>query len=39
MFGLRSPRDRAGNRYRGAAAIRYLTHRLRRLWWLAPQRR
>ena len=28
--------DRAGNRYRGAAAIRYMTLRLRRLWWLAP---
>jgi predicted DCC family thiol-disulfide oxidoreductase YuxK len=28
--------DRAGHRHRGAAAIRYLSRRLRRLWWLAP---
>ena len=28
--------DRHGNRHRGAAAFRYLTRRLRRLWWLAP---
>ncbi|MCC7085668.1 MAG: DUF393 domain-containing protein [Pirellulales bacterium] len=28
--------DRCGTRYGGAAAIRYLTRRLRRLWWLAP---
>jgi predicted DCC family thiol-disulfide oxidoreductase YuxK len=28
--------DRAGNRYWGPAAIRYLTRRLRRLWWAAP---
>jgi predicted DCC family thiol-disulfide oxidoreductase YuxK len=28
--------DRAGGRHRGAAAIRYLSRRLRRLWWLAP---
>jgi len=28
--------DRQGNRYGGAAAIRYLSRRLRRLWWLAP---
>jgi predicted DCC family thiol-disulfide oxidoreductase YuxK len=28
--------DRAGERHRGAAAIRYLSRRLRRLWWLAP---
>jgi predicted DCC family thiol-disulfide oxidoreductase YuxK len=28
--------DRAGRRHRGAAAIRYLSRRLRRLWWLAP---
>ncbi len=28
--------DSQGNRYGGAAAIRYLSRRLRRLWWLAP---
>jgi predicted DCC family thiol-disulfide oxidoreductase YuxK len=28
--------DGHGNRYGGAAAIRYLSRRLRRLWWLAP---
>ncbi len=28
--------DRDGGRHAGAAAIRYLSHRLRRLWWLAP---
>jgi predicted DCC family thiol-disulfide oxidoreductase YuxK len=28
--------DRQGNRHGGAAAIRYLSRRLRRLWWLAP---
>jgi predicted DCC family thiol-disulfide oxidoreductase YuxK len=28
--------DRVGRRHRGAAAIRYLSRRLRRLWWLAP---
>lgn len=28
--------DRLGNRHGGAAAIRYLSRRLRRLWWLAP---
>jgi predicted DCC family thiol-disulfide oxidoreductase YuxK len=28
--------DRSGRRHRGAAAIRYLSRRLRRLWWLAP---
>ncbi len=28
--------DQRGVRHRGAAAIRYLTRRLRRLWWLAP---
>jgi predicted DCC family thiol-disulfide oxidoreductase YuxK len=28
--------DRHGNRHSGAAAIRYLSRRLRRLWWLAP---
>jgi predicted DCC family thiol-disulfide oxidoreductase YuxK len=28
--------DRQGRRYGGAAAIRYLSRRLRRLWWLAP---
>ncbi len=28
--------DRRGNRYGGAAAVRYLSRRLRRLWWLAP---
>src|SRR5262245_50289470 len=28
--------DRQGNRYGGAASIRYLSRRLRRLWWLAP---
>jgi predicted DCC family thiol-disulfide oxidoreductase YuxK len=28
--------DRHGNRYGGAASIRYLSRRLRRLWWLAP---
>lgn len=28
--------DRYGNRHGGAAAIRYLSRRLRRLWWLAP---
>jgi predicted DCC family thiol-disulfide oxidoreductase YuxK len=28
--------DQQGNRYLGAAAIRYLSRRLRRLWWLAP---
>jgi predicted DCC family thiol-disulfide oxidoreductase YuxK len=28
--------DRHGNRHGGAAAIRYLSRRLRRLWWLAP---
>jgi len=25
-----------GKRYHGAGAVRYLTRRLRRLWWLAP---
>jgi len=28
--------DRQGNRYGGAGAFRYLSRRLRRLWWLAP---
>ena len=28
--------DRQGNRHIGAAAIRYLSRRLPRLWWLAP---
>jgi predicted DCC family thiol-disulfide oxidoreductase YuxK len=28
--------DQQGNRYGGAAAFRYLSRRLRRLWWLAP---
>ena len=28
--------DRQANRYGGAAAFRYLSRRLRRLWWLAP---
>lgn len=28
--------DRHGDRHAGAAAIRYLSRRLRRLWWLAP---
>jgi predicted DCC family thiol-disulfide oxidoreductase YuxK len=28
--------DRHGGRHWGAAAIRYLTRRLRRLWWAAP---
>ncbi|HEV2969953.1 MAG TPA: DUF393 domain-containing protein [Pirellulales bacterium] len=28
--------DRHGDRHRGAEAIRYLSRRLRRLWWLAP---
>jgi predicted DCC family thiol-disulfide oxidoreductase YuxK len=28
--------DQKGRRHRGAAAIRYLSRRLRRLWWLAP---
>jgi predicted DCC family thiol-disulfide oxidoreductase YuxK len=28
--------DRDGNRYWGPEAIRYLTRRLRRLWWAAP---
>src|SRR5262245_26003398 len=28
--------DQQGRRHGGAAAIRYLTRRLRRLWWLAP---
>jgi predicted DCC family thiol-disulfide oxidoreductase YuxK len=28
--------DRHGNRHWGPAAIRYLTRRLRRLWWAAP---
>ncbi len=28
--------DATGNRYRGAGAIRFLSRRLRRLWWLAP---
>jgi predicted DCC family thiol-disulfide oxidoreductase YuxK len=28
--------DQAGDRYWGAAAIRYLTRRLRRMWWAAP---
>jgi len=28
--------DRQGHRYWGAEAIRYLTRRLRRLWWAAP---
>lgn len=28
--------DRQGRRHRGAEAIRYLSRRLRRLWWLAP---
>ncbi|MEX2139972.1 MAG: DUF393 domain-containing protein [Pirellulales bacterium] len=28
--------DRGGRRHRGAAALQYLSRRLRRLWWLAP---
>ena len=28
--------DRAGHRYWGPEAVRYLTRRLRRLWWAAP---
>jgi predicted DCC family thiol-disulfide oxidoreductase YuxK len=28
--------DRRGRRHRGAAAVRYLSRRLPRLWWLAP---
>ncbi len=28
--------DQQGRRHRGAAAIRHLSRRLRRLWWLAP---
>lgn len=28
--------DQQGHRHGGAAAIRYLTRRLRRLWWAAP---
>ena len=28
--------DHQGTRHRGAGAIRYLSRRLRRLWWLAP---
>jgi predicted DCC family thiol-disulfide oxidoreductase YuxK len=28
--------DRRGRRHPGAEAIRYLSRRLRRLWWLAP---
>jgi len=28
--------DKRGTRHRGAGAIRYLSRRLRRLWWLAP---
>lgn len=28
--------DRRGRRHRGAAAFRYLSRRLPRLWWLAP---
>jgi predicted DCC family thiol-disulfide oxidoreductase YuxK len=28
--------DRCGRRHRGAAAVRYMTRRLPRLWWLAP---
>ena len=28
--------DRQGHRHRGAAAFRYLSRRLPRLWWLAP---
>ncbi len=28
--------DHQGGRHGGAAAIRYLSRRLRRLWWLAP---
>lgn len=28
--------DRAGRRHCGAEALRYLSRRLRRLWWLAP---
>jgi predicted DCC family thiol-disulfide oxidoreductase YuxK len=28
--------DQQGQRHRGAAAIRYLSRRLPRLWWLAP---
>ena len=28
--------DRQGRRHRGAEAIRYLSRRLPRLWWLAP---
>lgn len=28
--------DRQGRRHGGAAAVRYLSRRLRRLWWLAP---
>ena len=28
--------DQGGRRHRGAEAFRYLSRRLRRLWWLAP---
>jgi predicted DCC family thiol-disulfide oxidoreductase YuxK len=28
--------DRRGGRHRGAAAVRYLSRRVPRLWWLAP---
>ncbi len=28
--------DRSGKRHRGADAVRYLSRRLPRLWWLAP---
>jgi predicted DCC family thiol-disulfide oxidoreductase YuxK len=28
--------DRQGNRHWGAEAIRYLSRRLRRLWWASP---
>jgi predicted DCC family thiol-disulfide oxidoreductase YuxK len=28
--------DRAGRRHWGPEAVRYLTTRLRRLWWVAP---
>jgi predicted DCC family thiol-disulfide oxidoreductase YuxK len=28
--------DRDGNRHWGAYAVRYLTRRLRRLWWALP---
>jgi predicted DCC family thiol-disulfide oxidoreductase YuxK len=28
--------DQRGRRYRGAEVLRYLSRRLRRLWWIAP---